>query len=68
MIFIELHSVIMYVVLTHRVYWYNNMYYSRFFNQGCGGHRQAHALFLKIEPVRIVSMRVCVFMPEAINS
>ena len=33
----------------------------------CASRRPAHAWFLKIDPVRIVGMRVCVFAPEAIN-
>ena len=31
-----------------------------FLNQARAGHRPALAWFLKIDPVRIVSMRVCV--------
>ena len=29
-------------------------------NQARTGHRPAHAWFLKIDPVRIIGMRVCV--------
>ena len=39
-------------------------------NQARAGLRAAHAWFLKIDPVRIVGMRVhvCVSAPEAINN
>ena len=36
--------------------------HSWFLNQVCAGHRPAHILFLKIDPVQIVSMHVCVCM------
>ena len=41
-----------------------------FLNQARARHRPARAWFLKIDPVRIVSMRVCVCVsaPEAINN
>ena len=41
-----------------------------FLNQVRAGHRPARAWFLKIDPVRIVCMRVCVCVsaPEAINN
>ena len=49
-----------------------SQYYKSFWflNQVHGGLRPAHAWFLKIDPVRIVSMRVyvCVSAPEAINN
>ena len=38
-----------------------------FLNQARAGLRLAHTWFLKIDPVRIVGMRVCVSAPEAIN-
>ena len=31
-----------------------------FLSQACAGHRPANAWFLKIDPVQIVGMRVCV--------
>ena len=39
-------------------------------NQACASHRPARAWFLKIDPVRIVGMRVhvCMSTPEAINN
>ena len=46
----------------------------KFLNQARASLRPAHAWFLKIDPVRIVSMRVrvcacvCVSAPEAINN
>ena len=33
---------------------------AQFLNQACSGRRPAHTWFLKIDPVRIVGMRVCV--------
>ena len=39
-----------------------------FLNQARAGHRPVHAWFLKIDPVWIVCMRVCVSAPEAINN
>ena len=44
-----------------------------FLNQARAGHRPARTWFLKIDPVRVVRMRVCVCVcvcvsaPEAIN-
>ena len=39
-----------------------------YLNQAHAGHRPAHVWFLKIDPVRIISMRVhvCVSAPKAI--
>ena len=34
--------------------------YTILLNQARAGHRPAHAWFLKIDPVQIVCMRVCV--------
>ena len=46
--------------------------YLKFLNQARAGRRPARAWFLKIDPVRIVCMcvclRVCVSAPEAINN
>ena len=39
-----------------------------FLNQARAGRRLARAWFLKIDPVRIVGMRICVSAPEAINN
>ena len=39
-----------------------------FLNQARAGHRLACAWFLKIDPVWIVSMYVCVSAPKAINN
>ena len=38
-----------------------------FLNQARAGLGPARAWFLKIDPVQIVGMRVCVSAPEAIN-
>ena len=37
-------------------------------NQAHAGHRSARTWFLKIDPVRIVGVCVCVSAPEAINN
>ena len=44
--------------------------YTILLNQARAGHRPAHAWFLKIDPVQIVCMRVCVCVsaPKAINN
>ena len=41
---------------------------NHFLNQACVDHRPARAWFLKIDPVRIVGVHVCVSAPEAINN
>ena len=43
------------------------MYNAELLNQVCAGHRPVRAWFLKIDPVRIVGMCVCVSAPEATN-
>ena len=51
-----------------------NARYMMFLNQACTGLWPVHAWFLKIDPVRFVSIRACVCVclcvstPEAINN
>ena len=47
-----------------------SLFYFEFLNQARAGHRPACAWFFKIDPVRIVGMRVCVCVsvPEATNN
>ena len=51
---------------------YSKLDYQLLLNQARAGRRPARAWFLKIDPVRIVCMcvclRVCVSAPEAINN
>ena len=49
------------------VYWYRQLHIT-YLNQARAGHRPERAWFLKIDPVRIVGMRVCVSVPKAINN
>ena len=58
----------------HNTYHSLENFHLELLNQAHAGHRPARAWFLKVEPVRIVSMcmcvclRVCVSTPEAINN
>ena len=43
------------------------MSFTKFLNQVHTSQRPAHTWFFKIDPVQIISMRVCVSVPEATN-